>query len=100
MERDYLFTSESVTEGHPDKVADQIFDAVLDAIMAEPVSIKIDTLGTGKSPDERLESLVRESYDLTPAGIIERLDCADLYTNARLYMGILDAKRTDLPGKN
>ena len=32
---DFLFTSESVTEGHPDKVADQISDAVLDAIMAE-----------------------------------------------------------------
>ena len=30
-----LFTSESVTEGHPDKIADQISDAVLDAIMAE-----------------------------------------------------------------
>ena len=34
MEHDYLFTSESVSEGHPDKVADQISDAVLDAIMA------------------------------------------------------------------
>jgi S-adenosylmethionine synthetase len=32
---DFLFTSESVTEGHPDKVADQISDAVLDAIIAE-----------------------------------------------------------------
>jgi S-adenosylmethionine synthetase len=31
----YLFTSESVTEGHPDKIADQISDAVLDAILAE-----------------------------------------------------------------
>ena len=30
-----LFTSESVTEGHPDKIADQISDAVLDAILAE-----------------------------------------------------------------
>src|ERR1700721_2146592 len=30
-----LFTSESVTEGHPDKVADQISDAVLDAVLAE-----------------------------------------------------------------
>ena len=29
----YLFTSESVTEGHPDKICDQISDAVLDAIM-------------------------------------------------------------------
>jgi S-adenosylmethionine synthetase len=33
--KDYLFTSESVTEGHPDKIADQISDAVLDSIMAE-----------------------------------------------------------------
>src|SRR5512140_164707 len=31
--RKYLFTSESVTEGHPDKVADQISDAVLDAVL-------------------------------------------------------------------
>ena len=34
MNTDYLFTSESVTEGHPDKIADQISDAVLDAILA------------------------------------------------------------------
>ncbi len=32
---DYIFTSESVSEGHPDKVADQISDAVLDAILAQ-----------------------------------------------------------------
>ena len=31
----YFFTSESVTEGHPDKVCDQIADAVLDAILAQ-----------------------------------------------------------------
>lgn len=35
MERDFLFTSESVTEGHPDKVADQISDAILDKILAK-----------------------------------------------------------------
>lgn len=35
MAEKHLFTSESVTEGHPDKIADQISDAVLDAIMAE-----------------------------------------------------------------
>jgi S-adenosylmethionine synthetase len=33
--RNHIFTSESVTEGHPDKVADQISDAILDAILAE-----------------------------------------------------------------
>jgi S-adenosylmethionine synthetase len=32
---DFIFTSESVTEGHPDKIADQISDAVLDAVLAE-----------------------------------------------------------------
>ncbi|MCC7462053.1 MAG: methionine adenosyltransferase [Gammaproteobacteria bacterium] len=35
MSTSYLFTSESVSEGHPDKVADQISDAILDAILAE-----------------------------------------------------------------
>ncbi|AHB07810.1 MULTISPECIES: methionine adenosyltransferase [Pandoraea] len=35
MANDYLFTSESVSEGHPDKVADQISDAVLDAILTQ-----------------------------------------------------------------
>ena len=35
MARTYLFTSESVTEGHPDKLADRVSDAVLDAIMAD-----------------------------------------------------------------
>ncbi|HEX5358126.1 MAG TPA: methionine adenosyltransferase [Aquabacterium sp.] len=39
MANDFLFTSESVSEGHPDKVADQISDAILDAILAQdPVS--------------------------------------------------------------
>ena len=35
MSSGYLFTSESVSEGHPDKVADQISDAVLDAILMQ-----------------------------------------------------------------
>ncbi|HYB51650.1 MAG TPA: methionine adenosyltransferase [Burkholderiaceae bacterium] len=35
MAGDYLFTSESVSEGHPDKVADQISDAILDALLAQ-----------------------------------------------------------------
>ena len=34
-DNEYLFTSESVTEGHPDKVADQISDGVLDAVLAD-----------------------------------------------------------------
>lgn len=38
---DFLFTSESVTEGHPDKVADQISDAVLDGIIAEDPQARV-----------------------------------------------------------
>eukprot|EP00693_Jakoba_libera_P002220 EC691869.1.p1 GENE.EC691869.1~~EC691869.1.p1 ORF type:complete len:176 (+),score=61.66 EC691869.1:84-611(+) len=37
----YLFTSESVTEGHPDKMADQISDAILDAILEEDPDAKV-----------------------------------------------------------
>ena len=46
--RNFLFTSESVTEGHPDKIADQISDAVLDALLAQdPMSrVACETLLT------------------------------------------------------
>ena len=39
--RKYLFTSESVTEGHPDKICDQISDAVLDAILAKDPQARV-----------------------------------------------------------
>jgi S-adenosylmethionine synthetase len=39
--RDFLFTSESVTEGHPDKIADQISDSVLDAIIAQDPACRV-----------------------------------------------------------
>jgi S-adenosylmethionine synthetase len=41
MPRRYLFTSESVSEGHPDKIADQISDAILDAFLAEEPTAKV-----------------------------------------------------------
>jgi S-adenosylmethionine synthetase len=41
MSRDYLFTSESVSEGHPDKMADQISDAVLDDILANDPTARV-----------------------------------------------------------
>ncbi|MBT8131236.1 MAG: methionine adenosyltransferase, partial [Gammaproteobacteria bacterium] len=41
MQKNYLFTSESVSEGHPDKMADQISDAVLDAILAEDPAARV-----------------------------------------------------------
>lgn len=39
--KEYLFTSESVSEGHPDKVADQISDAVLDAILSQDTNARV-----------------------------------------------------------
>ncbi len=41
MSDNYFFTSESVTEGHPDKVADAISDAILDAIMAQDTKCRV-----------------------------------------------------------
>lgn len=41
MSKKWLFTSESVTEGHPDKVCDQISDAILDAILAEDKNARV-----------------------------------------------------------
>jgi S-adenosylmethionine synthetase len=41
MDRSYLFTSESVSEGHPDKLADQISDAILDAFLAREATAKV-----------------------------------------------------------
>jgi len=50
MARDeYLFTSESVTEGHPDKIADQISDAVLDAALATDFLV-VSAQGTAEAP--------------------------------------------------
>jgi S-adenosylmethionine synthetase len=62
---EYLFTSESVTEGHPDKIADQISDAVLDAIIAQdPVGrVACETLLT--------TGLVVVAGEITTSGTVD-----------------------------
>jgi S-adenosylmethionine synthetase len=42
--------------------------------VADPVSVLVDTFGTGKVSDERLSGIVRENFELKPAGIIRSLD--------------------------
>ena len=42
--------------------------------VAEPTSINVDTFETGKLSDEKLVEIVRENFDLRPAGIIKMLD--------------------------
>ncbi|GAV31241.1 MAG: methionine adenosyltransferase [Anaerosomatales bacterium] len=55
MPREYVFTSESVTEGHPDKMCDQISDAILDAIIAREQELAdegyVTDKGSAASPD-------------------------------------------------
>ena len=41
--------------------------------VAEPVSIRVDTFGSGKLPEDKIEKLVRDNFPLTPRGIIEHL---------------------------
>ncbi len=55
-------------------LADQCLLQIAYAIgVAEPVSIMVDTKGTGKTSDENILKLIRKHFDLTPAGIIDRL---------------------------
>ncbi|MCI8320293.1 MAG: methionine adenosyltransferase [Dorea sp.] len=42
--------------------------------VANPTSVMVDTFGTGKLPDEKLVDIIRENFDLRPAGIIKMLD--------------------------
>ena len=65
----HLFTSESVTEGHPDNIADQISDAIL----ARPVSDMAETLDTEVVDMTTLYALVEKHFDLRPAATIHEL---------------------------
>ena len=49
--------------------------------VAEPLSIMVDTFGTGKISDDEIEKLVRKNFDLTPAGIINQFDLRNLPKN-------------------
>ncbi len=65
MTKRYLFTSESVTEGHPDKIADQISDAVLDACLAQDPESRVacETFTT--------TGLILVGGEITTKGIID-----------------------------
>ena len=65
--------------------------------VAEPVSVMVDTFGTGKLSDEKLALIVRENFDLTPAGIINGLELRrPLYRKVAAY-GHFGRTDVDLP---
>ncbi len=68
-------------------IADEIGIQIAYAIgIAEPVSIMVDTYGTGKIPDEKIVELIREMFDLTPSGIIKFLDLRrPIYKKTAVY---------------
>ena len=65
--------------------------------VAQPTSIMVDTFGTGKLSDEKLVELVRENFDLRPAGIIKMLDLRrPIYRGTAAY-GHFGRTDVDLP---
>ena len=60
----------TVAAGIADRAEIQIAYAIG---VAEPVSLMVNTFGTGKVPDDKIEKILRESFNLTPKGIIETL---------------------------
>jgi S-adenosylmethionine synthetase len=68
--RSYLFTSESVTEGHPDKIADQISDAVLDAVLSQ------DAMGRVACETLVTTGLVMVAGEITTSALLDYSDIA------------------------
>ena len=65
--------------------------------VAQPTSVRVDTFGTGKVSDEKLVEIVRENFDLRPAGIIRMLDLRrPIYKQTAAY-GHFGRNDLDLP---
>ena len=77
-----------VAAGLADRVQVQLAYAIG---VAEPVSVRVDSYGTGKLSDEALTDLLRQTFDMTPGGIIRKLDLRrPIYasTAARGHFGV------------
>ena len=86
----YLFTSESVTEGHPDKICDQISDAILDAILAKEIQLQSEgyVAPDGHARRCRRKSVARARPMVTTglaivAGEIRTQACVDVQSIVR-----------------
>ena len=65
--------------------------------VAQPTSVMVDTFGTGKISDNKLVEIVRENFDLRPAGIIQMLDLRrPIYKQTAAY-GHFGRTDLDLP---
>ena len=65
--------------------------------VAQPTSVMVDTFGTGKLSDDKLVGIIRENFDLRPAGIIKMLDLRrPIYRDTAAY-GHFGRTDLDLP---
>ena len=72
--------------------------------VAQPVSLRVDSYGTGKISDEKMTELLRQTCDMTPAGIIRKLDLrrpiyADTAANGHFGIESRPWEQTDLADK-
>lgn len=65
--------------------------------VAEPTSVRIDTFGTGKLPEEKLVDIINESFDLRPAGIIQMLNLRRPIYNQTAAYGHFGRNDLNLP---
>ena len=65
--------------------------------VAEPTSVRIDTFGTGKLPEEKLVDIINENFDLRPAGIIQMLNLRPPIYNQTAAYGHFGRNDLDLP---
>ena len=91
-ERDYLFTSESVTEGHPDKICDQISDAILDAILAREIELGPDERGDVNDARVACETFITTGL-VVVGGEIRTRAYVDVQSIARKVIGEIGYNR-------
>jgi S-adenosylmethionine synthetase len=82
MSKDYMFTSESVSEGHPDKMADQISDAILDAIIAHDPHARVACETLTKTGMVVLAGEITTSADVSYEGIVREVVNSIGYTHS------------------
>ncbi|MDC0534192.1 methionine adenosyltransferase [Francisellaceae bacterium] len=84
MSNEYLFTSESVSEGHPDKIADQISDAVLDAIIEQDPNARVACETLVKTGMALVAGEINTTAWIDIEALVRQVVCDIGYTDASL----------------
>jgi S-adenosylmethionine synthetase len=84
MNREYLFSSESVSDGHPDKMADQISDGIIDAVLAQ------DPEGRVACETMIAKNLVVIAGEITAHAELTKDDISDIVRDTIAYIGYTD----------